>query len=119
MNFFEFKNNQLLNADNNFLAINFKASSIQINMERSTLKIDEFIGKVLSYLAFFGLIVVYISSFINEFESKNKNIFKIFKAYHSNDTMMKKIRIIQENFNEVEYQQNPDFNEIKPSIFIC
>ena len=79
-------------------------------MKRTRVKLDEVFGKIMSVISIFLLVFYFLSSKIDEFESKKKTISNIFKGFETNKIMMKKIRIIQEDFNEVEYKNNPNFN---------
>ena len=114
-NYFYFNNNKIANVSNKILTVNFRAANVYFQLFRTNMKIDEFIGKILSYFTLFAMLVIYMSSFINESEKINKNISKIFKGFEINQIMMKKIRIILEDFNEVEYKENPDFNSFNIS----
>ena len=114
-NYFYFNNNKIANVSNKILTVNFRAANVYFQLFRTNMKIDEFIGKILSYFTLFAMLVIYMSSFINESEKINKNISKIFKGFEINQIMMNKIRIILEDFNEVEYKENPDFNSFNIS----
>jgi len=69
-----------------------------------------FLGKSSLFLLIFYSILERLNTWINEFEVKRAAVKNIFKYNDVNNTLMKKIRLIQENFNEVEYKANPDFN---------
>ena len=77
---------------------------------------DQFIGKVISFLSLPTILIFILNKYISDFAAKQENISKIFKRHEINHIMMKKIRIILEDFNEVDYKENPNFNmELKPS----
>ena len=51
------------------------------------------------------MILIAINHFINYFESRKYLISSLFKNYTVNSMMMKKIKIILSNFNEVDYEK--------------
>ena len=82
-------------------------------MGRESEKFDSFIGNIISFLTIFFVFLAWVNSVINQFEA-NKNIVKIlFKNFEVNTTMMKKIRIIQQSYNEVNY---PPVTDSYPNI---
>ena len=114
-NYFAFKENTSGNKDYKFLSVNFRASTETQRMKRTVMKFDQFCGMIMSFLSIVGLVAIQLNYFINEFEAKKMAIYKIFKGHEINHIMMKKIKIIQEDFNEFEYKENPNFNaEIRP-----
>ena len=90
--------------------IRIRPSNIVIELGRTSLKFDSFLGNIISFLTVFFVILGFLNMIINEIEAKKHLIRVLFKNFEVNTIMMKKIRIIQENFNEVKYFNIPDFN---------
>ena len=111
MNYFLLQNNSIANITNKFHTINFRSSNFDSYMSKSNLKFDDFLSKIFAFIGPWALLLIYLSNYINESEKLNQNISKIFKGFEINQIMMKKIRIIMEDFNEVEYKENPNFND--------
>ena len=111
LNYYTLKDNSVPNQKNSFLSVQFRASNKEINLGRTARKLNEFLGQTFSVLLLIRILIGYINEYINEIESKSSTISKIFKNFDLNKIMMKKIRIIQDDFNEVEYNHDPNFNE--------
>jgi hypothetical protein len=94
------------------MQVRFKASNKFQMVARSVMKIDTFIANIFSFLLFFFLIFSYFNKIMNNFELKKSLIFALFKNFEVNSAMMKKLKVLQEKYNETEYKQNPDFQEV-------
>ena len=87
----------------------FKASNKIIVMNITTMKIDQFFGKITSFLITFYILLCFANNFINNFEIRRRMIVCLFKNSEINTIMMKRLKDIQEKYNEVQYDDNPDF----------
>ncbi len=104
--------NSKINNDKNLLTVRFKASNKIVQLYRNCMKLDEFLGNLLSVVIAIINLFQFINNFINNFEMKKMIVNKIFKAFQSSHIMMHKIRLIQEEYNEINYKQTPpNFND--------
>ena len=76
------------------------------------MKIDRFMGNILSVLLNFFIVLTLINKFINNFQVRKKLIYGLFKNFEINTALMLNLRVLQEKYNEVEYRRNPDFNDV-------
>ncbi len=64
-----------------------------------------------------GQLLFWINRYMNEFEMRKTLIFALFKNYELNGVMMKKIKNLQEFYNEVEVNKLPNFKDEKDKDF--
>jgi hypothetical protein len=95
------------------LQFRIKASNKAIILAREVLKIDVFISQIFAFLFFIFLLFSYLNQLINNFEMKKSLIFALFKNHDINSAMMKKLKVLQEKYNETEYKDVPDFADRK------
>jgi hypothetical protein len=88
----------------------FRASNQVMVMGRKSVKIDSFIGSIISFLTIFFVFLAWINMIINQFEAKKNIVEILFKNFEVNTKMMKKIRIIQHNYNEINFNSASEGN---------
>jgi len=109
--FFSILDDSKLNKYSPLIKLRLRASNKDITLFRATQKLDQFIGNVFSFLLMLSHILFCINKYMNEFEMKRIIIFGLFKNYEVNAIMMKKIKKLQKNYNEIDIHRIPDFNQ--------
>lgn len=107
--FFSIMDDSKLNKYEPLINFRIRASNKDDSLFRSTIKLDEFIGNLFSFLFMIGQFLFHINTYMNEFEMKRVLIFALFKNFELNGIMMKKIKNLQEFYNEVEVNKLPNF----------
>ena len=73
-----------------------------MNLVRTNMKYDQFIGNIFSFLMPFYLILIFFSNKMDSKEAKQVLIHNLFKNYRTKNQIIKKIKYTRESFNEVE-----------------
>ncbi len=107
--FFSILDDSKLNKYSPLIKLRIRASNKDESLYRSTIKLDEFIGNVFSFLLLIGQMMFLIDVYMNEFEMKKMLIFALFKNFELNGIMMKKIKNLQGFYNETEVNKLPNF----------
>ncbi len=108
--FFSILDDSKLNKYSPLIKLRLRASNKDFTLYRATIKLDQLIGKIYSFLLLISHTLFWINKYMNEFEMKRILIFALFKNYEVNVIMMKKIKKFQKNFNEIEIHKIPNFN---------
>ena len=115
--FFSILDDSKLNKYQPLINLRIRASNKDDSLYRSTIKLDEFIGNTYAFLFMVGQLLFWINRYMNEFEMRKTLIFALFKNYELNGVMMKKIKNLQEFYNEVEVNKLPNFKDEKDKDF--
>ena len=93
---------------NGLHSVRLYASNKSLLLTRTNLKFDAFIGNLFSFLCPFFIILQLINNKINSQEAKQNLVQVLCKNYRINNKIIKKIKLIRETYNEIEFEEKKD-----------
>ena len=92
----------------NMLNVRLRASNRRNTLFKSTMKFDLFLSKLISMILLMYIVFSFFFKIMNVFELKKVLIADLFKNFEMKIIMSQKVKLINDNYNEIQSKKGND-----------